>query len=69
MADSRSAQQALAQRALDQVKEGRAAGTHHPDNSPTAREGMTSTPRADYPPSGAFDAEGREPALRRSRER
>lgn len=69
MADSQSAQQAHAQRALDQKDEGRANATSRPGNSPTARDGMTSTPRENYPPSGAFDAEGREPALRRSRER
>lgn len=40
-----------------------------PDNSHTADQGMSNTPREGYPPSGAFDAEGHEPALRRSRER
>ena len=69
MADSQSAQQAHAERALAQKMEMRANAATRPDNSPSAHEGMRSTPRDDYPPSGAFDAEGHEPALRRSRER
>lgn len=69
MAESQSAQQAHAHRALKQKVETRERMVSRPDNNPTANDGMISTPREDYPPSGAFDAEGREPALRRSRER
>ncbi len=69
MADSQSAQQAHAKRAWEHQAEKRANATYRPDNKPNTHEGMTSTPRENYPPSGAFDAEGREPALRRSRER
>ena len=68
MAEQRSAQQDHAERALALAEANRDAG-HRPDNEPTANDGMVSTPRENYPPSGAFDAEGREPALRRSRER
>lgn len=62
-----AAQQAQAQKALKEQVEARVE--RRPANSLSSNEGMISKPREDYPPSGAFDAEGREPALRRSRER
>jgi hypothetical protein len=66
MADQKPAQQTHAERALELAQSGE---NHRPDNEPTPNDGMVSTPRENYPPSGAFDAEGHEPALRRSRER
>lgn len=68
MAESKPAQQEHAERALEMVQE-RDDLTQRPENTPTPNEGMVSTPRKSYPDSGAFDAEGHEPALRRSRER
>lgn len=35
--------------------------------SPAADQGMSSTPRENYAPSGAFDAEGNHPVVERSR--
>lgn len=67
MADDTPAQQSHAERALRMAES--ADTSHIPANEPTANTGMVSTPRENYPPSGAFDAEGHEPALRRSRER
>lgn len=55
----------LAQRALDLKQDG--ASTTHPENTATPDEGLNPTPREDYPPSGAFDAEGFKPVLERSR--
>lgn len=60
-------QQSLSEQALRQSRQD--DGSNRPENAPTANDGMTPTPRKDYPPSGAFEAEGHEPALRRSRER
>lgn len=62
-------QQSLSEKALREKKRAGSEDAHRPDNSATADEGMVATPREDYPPSGAFDAEGHEPAFRRSRER
>lgn len=38
-----------------------------PDVEEHADEGLNPQPRPDYPPSGAFDAEGHRPVLERSR--
>jgi len=38
-----------------------------PENILVADQGLNPTPREDYPPSGAFDAEGFRPVLERSR--
>jgi hypothetical protein len=38
-----------------------------PDPGPPRPEHAAETPRPDYPPSGAFDAEGHRPVLERSR--
>ena len=62
-------QKELSEKALRKVGKAEANTASHPENAPSADEGMIATPRENYPPSGAFDAEGREPALRRSRER
>ncbi len=46
------------------------AGTKPPDHPVTedhANPGSNLVPRPDYPPSGAFDAEGHRPVLERSR--
>jgi len=64
--DAPAASQAdLAQRALAMKQDG--ASTTHPENTATPDEGLNPTPREDYPPSGAFDAEGFKPVLERSR--
>ncbi len=55
----------LAQRALAMKHDG--ASKTQPENSATPDEGLNPTPREDYPPSGAFDAEGFKPVLERSR--
>lgn len=68
MAEKTPDQRAYAERALEMVSN-EAKTTRRPENEPTPNEGMVSTARENYPPSGAFDAEGHEPALRRSRER
>lgn len=68
MTESKSEQQAHSERALNMATE-KQGDAGHPENEPAPNEGVIATPRKDYPPSGAFDAEGREPALRRSRER
>ena len=41
----------------------------HPETEPHGNEGIQSNPRPDYPPSGAFDAEGQRPVLERSRKK
>lgn len=41
--------------------------THRPATAPHSHEGLNDQPRPDYPPSGAFDAEGHRPVLERSR--
>lgn len=63
--ESEPSQKEIAQRALAMKKDG--AATTHPENTPTADDGLNPTPRPDYPPSGAFDAEGHKPVLERSR--
>lgn len=40
---------------------------HRPSAEPHPQEGLKDQPRPDYPPSGAFDAEGHRPVLERSR--
>lgn len=62
-------QKELSEKALRKVRKTETNVASHPETSPSAEEGMIATPRKNYPPSGAFDAEGHEPALRRSRER
>jgi hypothetical protein len=49
------------------VKEAGASAPHHPASEDSASEAFQSVPRPDYPPSGAFDAEGHRPVLERSR--
>jgi hypothetical protein len=60
----------IAARALDQ-KQNSVVVPHAPQaeegTGETADNGMRSTPREDYPASGAFDAEGQRPVLERSR--
>jgi hypothetical protein len=43
------------------------AAPDHPSAGEHGGDGLKSTPRPDYPPSGAFDAEGHRPVLERSR--
>ena len=40
---------------------------NRPPNEDSENPGHADTPRPDYPPSGAFDAEGHRPVLERSR--
>ena len=49
------------------LKEAGAAPSDRPPAAGSATEGFKSVPRPDYPPSGAFDAEGHRPVLERSR--
>lgn len=49
------------------VKEAGASPPHHPIQADESSDGFKSVPRPDYPPSGAFDAEGHRPVLERSR--
>ncbi len=59
-------QAALAHKALT-TKAAGAEEPDHPATEPHADEGIQPTSRRDYPPSGAFDAEGQRPVLERSR--
>jgi hypothetical protein len=69
--DETPTQAELAERALEQKRQSgqqphrEQAVSDNPADDPDA--GMTSTPREDYPDSGAFDAEGQRPVLERSR--
>lgn len=69
--DTTEDQAAIAARVLAQKKLADAAAPGHADQAEDGatpgNEGMMSTPRSDYPQSGAFDAEGQRPALERSR--
>jgi hypothetical protein len=56
----------LAARAMA-TKEAGAQPPRHPQADDQADEGFKSDPRPDYPPSGAFEAEGHRPVLERSR--
>ena len=56
----------LAQKALAKRKT-LGIATHRPAAQPHPHEGLNDQPRPDYPPSGAFDAEGHRPVLERSR--
>lgn len=58
-------QQEIAQRALQMKKD--APSPEQPRNDRHGTDGPVMTPREDYPPSGAFDAEGHRPVLERSR--
>jgi hypothetical protein len=61
-----ASQATLAEKAMALKKAGAEAPEHPaPDDHPN--QGTDSAPRADYPPSGAFDAEGHRPVLERSR--
>jgi len=44
-----------------------AGAQERPENDDHPNEGTQSIERPDYPPSGAFDAEGQRPVLERSR--
>lgn len=59
-------QAALAAKAMT-LKEAGATPSDHPKAEDHSTEGFQSVPRPDYPPSGAFDAEGHRPVLERSR--
>jgi hypothetical protein len=59
-------QESLAKHALA-TKNARDPAPDHPKTEPHSHGGPLSVPRPDYPPSGAFDAEGHRPALERSR--
>ena len=59
-------QAAMAAKAMA-TKQAGAEPPRHPSAGDHADEGLQSLPREDYPPSGAFDAEGQRPALERSR--
>lgn len=69
--DANESQAEIAKRVLAQKQLADAAAPEHAeqaeDGVTPGDKGMTSTPRADYPQSGAFDAEGQRPALERSR--
>jgi hypothetical protein len=64
MAESNQAK--LARKALAQSQKRRSAD-HRPPPERHAHGGAVEQPRPDYPPSGAFDAEGHRPVLERSR--
>ncbi len=70
-ASSTESQAEIAARVLAQKQLADTAAPEHAeqadDGVTPGDEGMTSTPRRDYPQSGAFDAEGHRPALERSR--
>jgi hypothetical protein len=59
-------QVALAAKAMA-LKEAGAAPSDRPPGIGSAADGFKPVPRPDYPPSGAFDAEGHRPVLERSR--
>jgi len=61
-----SDQREAARHAFHTKEAGRSAQSH-PAPAGTPNHGITSNPRPDYPPSGAFDAEGHRPVLERSR--
>ncbi len=56
----------LAAKALE-LKNAGVAPADHPATEDHSSPGTKSVPRPDYPPSGAFDAEGQRPVLERSR--
>jgi hypothetical protein len=59
-------QAAMAAKAMAVTTDG-ATAADHPVPPDHESAGFVSIPRADYPPSGAFDAEGHRPVLERSR--
>lgn len=61
-------QQSLAAKAM-QIKERGSTPPKHPAPDDQANLGTHSIPRPDYPPSGAFDAEGQTPCARAIKER
>ncbi|KAB7647638.1 hypothetical protein [Polymorphobacter fuscus] len=68
---SKESQADIAARVHDQKQRADAEAPGHAEQASEGTTpgdaGMTSSPRPDYPPSGAFDAEGQRPALERSR--
>ena len=56
----------LATKALELKRAGE-TGPDHPPTEDHPGPGTTPIPRLDYPPSGAFDAEGQRPVLERAR--
>jgi len=70
MTNPKESQADIAARVLTQKQQADVA-PHAPQadagTGETAGAGMTPTPRENYPPSGAFDAEGGRPVLERSR--
>lgn len=67
MTDQRPDRQAKLSAAALDAKQANAGVPHHPETDDHPNEGAASLPRPDYPPSGAFEAEGHRPALGRSR--
>lgn len=67
MTDPRPDDQAKLSAAAFDAKQANAGASHHPETGDHPNEGAVSLPRPDYPPSGAFDAEGHRPALGRAR--
>lgn len=69
--DNPESQAEIAARALALKQRADAEAPEHAEQAAEGvtpgNEGMTSTPRKDYPKSGAFDAEGQRPVLERSR--
>jgi hypothetical protein len=49
------------------LKKAGATPPDHPETENQSAAGFQSLARPDYPPSGAFDAEGHRPVLERSR--
>jgi hypothetical protein len=64
--DGIAAQAENSHRALAMKQSGETPPSH-PEAEDTPNEGIIPAPRADHPPSGAFDAEGHRPVLERSR--
>lgn len=62
---AKKSQQDIAEQALRMKKAAKAP--ERPQNDRHGDDGPVMTPREDYPPSGAFDAEGQRPVLERSR--
>ncbi len=62
----KSDQSELAAKAIALKKENEQPPSHPPTGD-DGHDGVQPIPRPDYPPSGAFDAEGHRPVLERSR--
>lgn len=63
---TKPSQTELSRNALTAKRRRNAAPTH-PSAEPPSDAGVNDVSRPDYPPSGAFDAEGHRPVLERSR--